>query len=292
MDEPRSDRDPEDVVDVGMEAHIDQLLRDQLERSWDRDRIGEPATPGGPEQVLVELQPRFTRAKRVRRVQLVGLAAGPLAVVAAALVMLPGLASSNDGQATVAGQPDATTVSEQDDEQRATIEVTGTTELGQSGSTSSTPGTDQQPEDGGPTTGPVSDDRPAAEEDPGPATSSPETTVGSSTPSTPSTATPSDSPTSVSTTTPTVSTNSLVTSTSVPGSVLVDSDCGAIVVVVVGSSVELVDTFPLPGYGVDVKSAGPEVEVSFEGRSGHCELSAEYERDRLVTSDEGADDKN
>jgi len=53
--------------------------------------------------------------------------------------------------------------------------------------------------------------------------------------------------------------------------------------VVVQSSVELLDTLPNDGYDVDVKSSGPEVEVSFEGR-GQCELKAEYERGRLETS--------
>lgn len=267
MDEPRSNRDSDDAIDVDLDAHLDQVLRAQLERSWDRDRTGDPAALGRPEQVLAQLQPRFTRAKRVRRAQLVGLAAGPLALVAAALVMLPGLAPSNDGQATVAGQPDDIVVDEQDDEQddapRATIEVTGTTEPGNPGSGSSPPETGQQLDERGSTT-----------------------LFTSSNPGS------SDRPTSAPTTAPSDSTDSVVTSTSVPGSVLVDSDCGAIVVAVIDSSVELVDTLPLPGYDVDVKSAAPEVEVSFEGRSGHCELNAEYERGALVTSNEDDDQKS
>ncbi len=237
------------------ECEFDRQLREQLAGPTDPASFSADRS----ERVLAELRPRLVRARRLRRAQIAATVVAPAALVIGGLAALTGLVSSDGGQATIAGQPDAATTTAVDDaEERVTVEVTGTTE---------------------------------ASAPPADPTSSSSTTPPSSTTPTPSSQQPTDQPTSTPSTstattgTPTTSSpdSSTSTSTSVPGSELVESSCGSIVVVVVQSSVELIETLPDDGYDVDVKSSGPEVEVSFEGQ-GHCELKAEYERGRLVTS--------
>ena len=157
------------------------------------------------------------------------------------------------------------------------MRVTGTTESGMDVDADDAEGSAESGEDGG------GDPAPSA------TSGSPGTTIGSSAGDGSTTVTvvprpPEPSPSSASTTTGPATGGG---PTSIPGSVEVESSCGSIVVVAADGAVELVETRPDPGYGVDVKSSGPEVEVSLEGRRGHCELKAEYERGRLVTSEEG-----
>lgn len=119
---------------------------------------------------------------------------------------------------------------------------------------------------------------------PAPTTSAPtspaESTSSTSGPSV-STSIPPTSDISSSTTEPTATTGG--PTTGVPSNEqTVESVCGSMVVLIDAANISLVDTQPDPGFGTDIKSAGPEqVEVSFEGSEGHCELKAEVRNGQL-----------
>lgn len=268
MDDPLFDDDmyPADL-------DFDRRLRDHLAA----DRPSAP--PGqGPERVLAELRPRIVRAGRIRRAQVAATIVAPVVLILGGLLAIPRLASLSDRQATVAGEPAETTMVDDEVENRTTVRVTGTTE----------PDRSSTDEDGGAGTG--------GQDPADPGTDDPDGSDGSDATDPSTTADPGVTSTTEpgSTTSMQQTTETSAGTTSIPGSTLVESPCGSIVVLVVDSSVQLIESLPEQGYDVDVKSDGPEVEVSLEGGAGHCELKAKFERGQLVTSseDEGSEHRS
>lgn len=82
-----------------------------------------------------------------------------------------------------------------------------------------------------------------------------------------------------STTTPTTTASTAAT--------VFESVCGSVSYTVDGRDVALVEAIAANGGEADIKSAGPEmIEVSFEGRGDHCEITIEWKNGTLVAADD------
>ncbi len=114
-----------------------------------------------------------------------------------------------------------------------------------------------------------------------------ETTVPprSTTPETaPQTTLPSTTVTSSASVSPSTTARNSTTTTQGTNTTVIESACGSIEVATSGENITLLDVAADPGYEIDEKDDGPEnVEVSFEGPGGHCEIKAEVRNGVLWT---------
>lgn len=139
------------------------------------------------------------------------------------------------------------------------------------------------------TSEPITENRPVSEPDVEGATTAPRVTTIAPNPTTPTTqessttaptTTVSSAPTTApSTTIATPTTTNAPAPTTTEASVspqTIESECGVMVVELVGSGIGLVSVDPIAGAEVDVKNSGPdEIEVRLDAGSVHCELNAE-----------------
>lgn len=271
-----------------MAERPDDRARDALDELLDRRLRAELRADLGPDEdangALQALTPAFARAARVRRAQMVLSSAAVLLAVAGGAVVANSFLSEGAEQieaADGAGGTDAdrlevdghlTTIEVElaDDPDPATVDADGAS--GQAGvgeavsdrvATSTTGGAGST--DGAGATTPPS----TAPDPPTSSTTRPPTTPG------PTAETSAPSPSMPPTETSLAADERLV-----------ESRCGDLVVRVAGTSIQLVEAVPDPGYSADIETSGlSEVKVAFTGRH-ECEVWARFEDGRFTTSSE------
>jgi hypothetical protein len=255
---------------------FDNRLREKLRSSV--------PTTAESHSALAGLTPSLRRARRVRQLRtgLAGMAA-IVVTAGAAAITLSNTASGHNTTVVAAAPNDVTGASTTDSPTTAATptsarptsigaaqaDISGVGEERQGRTLESTPGI--SPEAGPSST--ISTEPVAPTSD---TTTSP---TASTSPSTTMPMNPSSSPTNTSATTP-------------AGQSTIDSPCGSVVVSIDVNDLALIDVQPKAGFSVDQKDDGPEtVEVSFEGPSGHCEITAEVRDGMLWTDDEDEEEE-
>jgi len=221
--------------------------------------------------VLESLWPSLRRARRRRRA---GQAmSGVFAVSAVVFGLIVALPQSSDQPVSVdtAGQPEddgggsadrARSEGTVHDVDKALVSPSSTSEPNTEDGPASEADVESATTAPQPTTIAPNTNAPITQES---STTAPTTTVSSAPTTAPSTTTAAPTTTNAPTT----------TEASVsPGTI--ESECGVMVVELVGSGIGLVSVDPIAGAEVDVKKSGPEeIEVRLDAGSVHCELNAE-----------------